>query len=201
MQLFSSWTGSDFLIFYSALLALASAVAWWIPAHLRDAGRRGESQDLESVALLAGGRERFAESLLADLYVRGGIELRAQGYLAVAQRQLPASPAAGQSHMAHASKPLRSPFPRWQRFSRILSSAGQDSTSPDRMSLPGSECLGMSKPQGIFIQSTRTASRTTRGDFTWRRRQAGPGSPHQDAWQRARATARDRSAACRPGQA
>lgn len=99
MQLFSSWTGSDFLIFYSVLLVLASVAAWWIPSHLRDAGRSGESQDLESVALLAGGRERFAESLLADLYVRGGIELRAQGYLAVAERQLSASPA-GQALLA-----------------------------------------------------------------------------------------------------
>ena len=94
MELFSSWTGSDFLIFYSALLALASLAAWWIPARLRNAGRRGESHDLESVALLAGGRDRFADSLLADLYVRGALEVVDKGKLAVARPQLAASPAA-----------------------------------------------------------------------------------------------------------
>jgi uncharacterized protein (TIGR04222 family) len=93
MQLFSSWTGSDFLLFYSALLAAATAAAWWLPAHLREAGRRGESQDLESVALLAGGRERLAESLLADLYVRGGLAMADKGRLTVAQPRIEASPA------------------------------------------------------------------------------------------------------------
>lgn len=99
MQLFSSWTGSDFLLFYSALLALASAAAWWIPAQLREAGRRGDSQDLESVALLAGGRERLAESLLADLYVRGGLAMADKGRLTVAQPRIEATPA-GRSLLA-----------------------------------------------------------------------------------------------------
>lgn len=93
MQLFSSWTGSEFLINYSALLALASLAAWWIPTRLRGVGRQGDSHDLESVALLAGGRERFAQALLADLWVRGGIELLDHKRLMVAQRQLSASPA------------------------------------------------------------------------------------------------------------
>ena len=93
MQLFSSWTGSDFLLFYSTLLAFATGAAWWIPAQLRHAGRRGESQDLESVALLAGGRERLAESLLADLYVRGGLAMADKGRLTVAQPRIETSPA------------------------------------------------------------------------------------------------------------
>ena len=73
MQLFSSWTGSEFLMVYIALLGLCSLAAWWLPAHLRAGGRRGESPDAESLALLAGGRERFADTLLADLFVRGGL--------------------------------------------------------------------------------------------------------------------------------
>lgn len=93
MQLFSSWTGSDFLLFYSVLLAAATAAAWWIPARLREAGRRGESQDLECMALLAGGRERLAESLLADLYVRGGLAMADKGRLTVAQPRIEATPA------------------------------------------------------------------------------------------------------------
>jgi uncharacterized protein (TIGR04222 family) len=94
MQLFSSWTGSDFLLFYSALLAGATAAAWWLPAQIRESGRRGDSQDLESVALLAGGRERLAESLLADLYVRGALAMADKGRLTVAQPRIDASPAA-----------------------------------------------------------------------------------------------------------
>jgi uncharacterized protein (TIGR04222 family) len=93
MQLFSSWTGGDFLLFYSVLLGLSTLAAWRIPVLLREPGRRGDSSDLESVALLAGGRERFTDSLLADLYVRGGLTEADGGKLAVAQQSLPASPA------------------------------------------------------------------------------------------------------------
>lgn len=94
MQLFSSWTGSDFLLFYIMLLGFCTLAAWWIPAHLREPGRRGEATDFESLALLAGGRERFVDSLLADLVVRGGLAAAGEGKLMVAQSGLPASPAA-----------------------------------------------------------------------------------------------------------
>lgn len=92
MQLFSSWTGSDFLLFYTMLLGMATFAAWWIPLHLREPGRRGESDDLESIALLAGGRQRMADSLLADLYVRGALVPADKGKLHVAARDLPVSP-------------------------------------------------------------------------------------------------------------
>ena len=85
MQLFSSWTGSDFLLFYTMLLGLATFAAWWLPAHLREPGRQGESNDLESIALLAGGRERMADSLRADLYVRGALVPADKGKLYVAR--------------------------------------------------------------------------------------------------------------------
>ncbi|TAD82501.1 MAG: TIGR04222 domain-containing membrane protein [Sphingomonadales bacterium] len=93
MQLFSSWTGSDFLLFYGLLLAFACGAAWWIPANLREPGRRGDSSDPESVALLAGGPARFTDSLLADLYVRGGLTALDGGKLAAVQQGLSASPA------------------------------------------------------------------------------------------------------------
>ena len=92
MQLFSSWTGSDFLLFYAMLLGLATFAAWWLPAYLREAGRLGETDDLEGIALLAGGRQRMADSLLVDLYVRGALVPGEQGKLHVAARDLPASP-------------------------------------------------------------------------------------------------------------
>ena len=93
MQLFSSWTGGDFLLFYTMLLGFAVLAAWWMPLHLRAAGRRGESLESEDLALLAGGRDRFADSLVADLFARGGMIDAGGGKLAVAQHSLPASPA------------------------------------------------------------------------------------------------------------
>lgn len=92
MQLFSSWTGSDFLLFYIALLGFCGLAAWWIPANLRPAGRRIESLEAEDLAVLAGGRERFADSVLADLYARGGLITTVTGKLEAVRENLPATP-------------------------------------------------------------------------------------------------------------
>lgn len=100
MELFSSWTGSDFLLFYTVLLALGAVAAWWIPAHLRGSGRSADALDSEDIAVLVGGSERFADSLLADLYVRGGLREAGRGKLAVIQPGLLASPA-GKALLAH----------------------------------------------------------------------------------------------------
>lgn len=91
MQLFSSWAGSDFLFAYTALLAAACAAAWWIPAYWRRTGRRGDEPDVESAALLAGGRSRFAEAVMADLYRRGGIVEASDGRLVIGRCDLSAS--------------------------------------------------------------------------------------------------------------
>jgi uncharacterized protein (TIGR04222 family) len=93
MQLFSSWTGSEFLMVYIALLGLCSLAAWWLPAHLVEGKRRGESPDAESLALLAGGRERFVDSLLADLFARGGLATGQDGRMVVTDPRVPTSPA------------------------------------------------------------------------------------------------------------
>lgn len=92
MELFSSWTGGDFLLFYIALLGLSGLAAWWIPTHLREAGRNGIPDDLESIAMLVGGRQRLGDSLLADLYVRGGLVAADKGKLAVVKSALAATP-------------------------------------------------------------------------------------------------------------
>lgn len=93
MELFSSLTGSAFLLVYGALLALGSALAYAIPQLWRGAGRRGEISDFESAALLAGGPTRLADAVLADLYLRGGLEARDGNRLAVARRDIAARPA------------------------------------------------------------------------------------------------------------
>lgn len=94
MELFSSWTGSDFLLFYSVLLGFAGASAWWMPNLLREPGRRGSLDDLESVAVLTGGPTRLADSALAELYVHGGLVGGDKGKLAVARCDAAVSPAA-----------------------------------------------------------------------------------------------------------
>ena len=104
MELFSSWTGSDFLLFYAAMLGLCSLAAWWLPAQLRSGGRRGESADAESLALLAGGRARFADAVLADLVARGGLVAGDADRLVVADPRVSSSPA-GRSLLA-AEAPL-----------------------------------------------------------------------------------------------
>jgi uncharacterized protein (TIGR04222 family) len=94
MELFSSWTGSDFLLFYAGLLGFACVAGWWIPARLRAPGRHGAVDDPESVAVLVGGCERLADSVLADLCTRGALIAQGKGGLAVANRDLFGSPAA-----------------------------------------------------------------------------------------------------------
>jgi uncharacterized protein (TIGR04222 family) len=94
MELFASWTGSDFLLFYSVLLGFSCLFALWIPQLMREPGRRGSLDDLESIAVLAGGRARLTDTLLAELYVRGALTDADKGKLAVTNPRLAASPAA-----------------------------------------------------------------------------------------------------------
>ncbi len=87
MELFSSWTGSDFLAFYIVMLGMATLAAWWMPALLRSSGRASTPEDPESVAMLVGGSSRFADSL-------GALVETQRGKLSVAERAPSASPAA-----------------------------------------------------------------------------------------------------------
>ncbi|HSJ78756.1 MAG TPA: hypothetical protein VK913_08485, partial [Erythrobacter sp.] len=106
MQLFSSWTGSDFMLFYIMLLLVATLAAWWIPARLRGDGRCGESADAEDIALLAGGPASLTDAVIADLFARGGIAEIGGGKLSVIEPGLPASPS-GRALLA-----TRTPFDR-----------------------------------------------------------------------------------------
>ena len=64
MEIFSSYSGTDFLVFYCFMLATCVVAGLWIPANLREEGRRGEVEDLEEVAVLTGGTERLNEAVL-----------------------------------------------------------------------------------------------------------------------------------------
>ncbi len=106
MQLFSSWTGGDFLLFYIMLLLVATLAAWWIPAQLRGEGGLGESADAEDTALLVGGRASHTDSVIADLFTRGGLTQTGNGKFSVVEPGLPASPS-GRALLA-----TRTPFSR-----------------------------------------------------------------------------------------
>lgn len=108
MELFSSWTGADFLLFFTMLLVAATLAAWWMPMQLRDNGGDGESSDAEDIAMLAGGHMAHTDAVIADLFARGGLGDEGRGKLTVVDPGLPASPA-GRALLA-----ARAPFTRGQ---------------------------------------------------------------------------------------
>ncbi|MEQ5786431.1 TIGR04222 domain-containing membrane protein [Erythrobacter sp. NFXS35] len=93
MQLFSSWTGGDFLLFYAMMLAMGVLASLWMPISLRPEGRRSNSLDAEDAAMLAGGPERMADSVVADLFARGALAEAGSGKLSVIDSTIPATAA------------------------------------------------------------------------------------------------------------
>lgn len=93
MDLFGSYTGTDFLLFYGGLLAAAVVASLWIPGWLREEGRFSGAVDTEETAYLAGGPQRLAQAAVAELYAAGALSPGGTGKLAVALRDVPASEA------------------------------------------------------------------------------------------------------------
>ena len=60
-------TGGPFLLLYLALLAITLALGIAIPRRLRPEGRRQRLRDADQLALLAGGRRRFADALVSRM--------------------------------------------------------------------------------------------------------------------------------------
>ncbi|MEO1221651.1 MAG: TIGR04222 domain-containing membrane protein [Pseudomonadota bacterium] len=73
MEFFSSYSGSDFLIFYGVMLATCIAAGLWIPANLRPQGKRSEVEDMEEVAVLTGGADRLSVAVLSSLFAKGAL--------------------------------------------------------------------------------------------------------------------------------
>ncbi|MEL1250540.1 TIGR04222 domain-containing membrane protein [Aurantiacibacter gilvus] len=74
---FSSYDADDFLLFYGALIVAAMVAGFWIPGFLRPDGREQQLHDPDELAYLAGGKQRFVDSVVAALFARGA--LRADG--------------------------------------------------------------------------------------------------------------------------
>ena len=75
--------GSDFLLLYAELALIALAASLIIPRYLRPEGRRARTSDPDELALLAGGRERFAEAVAVRLLAAGSAIVEAGGKLQI----------------------------------------------------------------------------------------------------------------------
>lgn len=92
MQLFSSATGSEFLLLYTGLLGGCWLASKWLETRLRSPGRRDDSLDPESLALLAGGPARYADTVIADLFVSGALVQGEDGRLVARKGALATAP-------------------------------------------------------------------------------------------------------------
>lgn len=93
MQLFETWTGSDFLAFYAVMLVTCVGLSYWISANLRPEGRKASLEDPEEIAMLSGGAQRHALAVLADLYVQGAIDQTKKAKVAVSRTEIETSSA------------------------------------------------------------------------------------------------------------
>ncbi len=73
MELFSSYTGPDFLAFYALLMATTVAAGFWVPAKLRPPGKLDSVDHAEEMAILAAGPKRHAHALATDLMAHGAL--------------------------------------------------------------------------------------------------------------------------------
>ena len=71
-------TGGPFLLLYIALLLAAIVAGFVIPVRLRPPGRAQTMTDPDALAVLAGGKGRFVEALVARLLARGALVLSGQ---------------------------------------------------------------------------------------------------------------------------
>lgn len=75
---FSAYSGSEFLIFYGALLVAAIVASLFIPMILRPDGRDAHVADEQEAAFLAGGSRRMTEAVLAKLMGNGAVTVTDQ---------------------------------------------------------------------------------------------------------------------------
>ncbi len=92
---------AEFLMLYAGLGLIAVVASFVIPPYLRPDGRPGHPADEDELALLAGGRDRFAETAAARLLAAGaatvegtlGLRIRdARGGGTLAERRITAMP-------------------------------------------------------------------------------------------------------------
>jgi uncharacterized protein (TIGR04222 family) len=107
--------GEPFLILYICLFAAAIVAGLVIPPRLRPEGQARTVGDPDQLALLAGGRVRFGDTVAARLLASGAVEMAGRNSFVIA-RERPSSSPAETAVMA-----LPSPA-RWRDISATLKS-------------------------------------------------------------------------------
>ena len=106
------WTGGPFLILYLVLLATVVIAGVLIPAWQLPEGRRQKVNDPDQLAFLAGGRERFADSVVARLLAGRALVMNGKDKLDVRMRN---GASAAENSVLALSTPLD-----WSRIERTL---------------------------------------------------------------------------------
>lgn len=114
---FSSYTGTDFLIFYGALIVAAVVAGVWIAHFIQPEGTIKQVDDSEELAYLAGGNVRLTESTLANLFATDRLNLDKREFIPVAGQ-------AGASAGENALLGRHSSF-KWAEAQRALKSHAQ----------------------------------------------------------------------------
>ena len=105
--------GSEFLTLYAVLGLVAVAASLMIPPFLRPKGRSARPADADELALLAGGRERFAEAVAVRLLAAGSAIVQSGGTLQIRD------PRGGQTLAERRVAALSSPV-RWKDITDTL---------------------------------------------------------------------------------
>jgi len=98
-------TGGPFLSLYLALLAAALVAGYLIPRGLRPAGRRQRVTDVDELAMLAGGKPRFADAAVTRLLASGALEMAGRNRFIVTPGATGAS--AAERRLLALSSPIR----------------------------------------------------------------------------------------------
>lgn len=85
MNIFGTYSGTDFLAFYVIMLATCVFLGLWIPALLRPPGRYNRIEDAEAIAVLAGGAERHSSATLSSLFAKNALGQTGKNKLHVTQ--------------------------------------------------------------------------------------------------------------------
>lgn len=120
--------GPEFLTLYCELALIALIAALVIPRYLRPDGQRGRRPDEAEIALLAGGRDRFAETVTVGLLAKGAATVRSSGKVAIRD------PRGGETMAERRVAALTSPA-GWQDIHRAL--AGPAETAERQLEAKG----------------------------------------------------------------
>lgn len=120
--------GPEFLLLYAELAVIALVASLLIPPFLRPDGRPGRPADEDELALLAGGRDRFAEAAVVRLLAAGSAIVQSGGTLQIRD------PRGGKTLAERRIAALSSPV-RWNHVTDTL--AGPAETGEQRLEAKG----------------------------------------------------------------